>query len=222
MSILVYRDRSVLSVAASTLLAAQMIEKPASVLGFDYSEELAPTFRTLSRMNAEGLLDWSEATAFVLSEQVRKDGDSSIVKQLSDCFLDRAGIPQDKRFSPNGTGSDWSVVCNDFENAILNAGGIDFSLLNVCADGSVAYNLGSAELAPVTHVERTDKGRVVTVGMTTLMSSKKLVVVISGADKADIASAIFNGPIIPAVPASYLQLHGNVIFLLDEDAASRI
>ena len=222
MSVLVYRDKATACAAAATLLAAAVIEKPSAVLGLDFAPELTPIYRTLARMTGDGLLEWSGVKTFNLFEYVRSDGDESVDKQLGSLLLDRVNIPPENRFLPDTAGSDWSVVCNRFENAILAAGGLDTVFCAIRADGSVIRNIGASELAPVTHVERTDEGRVVTVGMTTIMSAKKIVAVMTGADKAQMAGMVFNGVIVPSVPASYLLMHNNAVFLLDEDAAERI
>ena len=71
-------------------------------------------------------------------------------------------------------------------------------------------------------MERTANGRVVTVGLSTLMGAKKIVAYLIGADKAVIADRICNGPVTPQIPATYLQLHPNTVILLDEDAAARL
>lgn len=222
MSVLVYRDKATACAAVATVVAAHIIEKPASVLGLDYSDDLLLIYRALARMTADGLMDWGEVRAFGLSEYVRADAESSIQKMMASAIYDRAGIHRENRRHPDGNGTDWSIVCNDFEDAILNVGGLDTVLLSVRTDGSIAYNLGAPELAPVTHVERTSNGRVVTAGISTIMAAQKIVVLITGADKATVAGRLLNGPIIPSVPASYLQLHQNAIFILDEDAASEI
>lgn len=222
MSVLVYRDKSIAGAAAATLLAAQVIEKPMSVLGLDYSEEMAPVYRALARMTADGLLDWSDVTAFALSELVRADAERSIASQMSSLLYERVNIGQEKRFAPSGDTSNWSVACNEYEDRILCAGGLDLVFLAIRADGSIAYNIGATELAPVTHVERTENGRVVTVGLATIMGAQKVVAYLIGGDKAEAADHIFNGPVTPQVPATYLQMHANAVFILDEEAAARL
>ena len=221
-SILVYRDKATACAAAATLTAAGIIEKPASVLGLDWVPELQPIYRTVARMTSDGLLDWGCVKTFNLFEHVRADAENSVETKLGELLFNRVNLLAENRFAPNGSGSDWAVVCNDYENLILSVGGLDTVVCAVRADGSVAYNLGAPELAPVTHVERTDAGRVVTVGMTTLMSARRIIAVMIGADKAEIASRVLSGSIVPSVPASYLQLHANAVFLLDENAADNI
>ena len=201
------------------LIGAMLIERPSSVLGLDYSDSLKNVYATLVGMTNDGMLDWSEARAFILSEQVKNDAEASNAALIAKYLLDPVNLSDGARFIPNTETNDWSVVCNDFENEILQVGGLDTVLLSVSKDGSVASNFAAGELAPVTHVERTEAGRVLTAGLTTIMSAKRLIVLMTGSDKAKIAPAVFGGPIIPHVPASYLQLHQNAVFLLDEDAA---
>lgn len=222
MSILVYRDKTVAAAAAATLLAAQIIEKPMSALGLDYAEDLVPVYRALARMTADGLLDWSDATVFALSEHVRADAERTIASQMGPLLYERVNLKAERRFAPSAEAMDWSVACNDYEDAILRAGGMDMAFVSIGSDGSIARNLGAQELAPVTHVERTEEGRVVTVGMSTVMSARKIVALLVGAEKADLAERIFNGPVTPQLPATYLLMHANAVFLLDEDAAARI
>ena len=222
MSILVYRDKATACAAAATMIAAGVIERPSAVLGLDWAQELKPIYRTLARMTADGLLDWSDVRAFNLYEHVQADVEQLCETQLNALLYDGVNILPENRYRPATNGRDWGVLCNEYEDAILLAGGIDTILCAVRPDGSIAYNLGSTDLAPVTHVERTEHGRVVTVGMTTLMSAKRVVAVMTGLDKADMASRVCTGAITPNVPASYLQLHANAIIILDEDAAEKI
>lgn len=222
MSVLVYKDKAIAGAAASTLIAAQIIEKPSSVIGFDCAEDVLPVYRAISKMSKDGLLDWSDVRVFNLSERVRADADTSIDSQLWSALYDNINVEEENCFRPKADASDWSLACNSYENAILDRGGLDLVFLNVDRNGNIAYNLGADELAPVTHVERTENGRVVTVGISTIMAAKKIVAFITGPDKADIAGSVFHGPVTPNVPASYLQLHPNAVFLLDDDAAREV
>jgi len=222
MSVLVYRDSDTLSQAIATLLAGCIIEKPTNVLGLDCSAQLSATYRKLGGMTNDGLLDWTNVRAFNLFEHVRTDAEPSDSSRMHNMLYDRVNIQAENIFSPSTESRDWSVLCNDYENAILDVGGIDTVLCVVGRDGRIACNLPGTELAPVTHVERTDSGRVVTVGVSTIMAAKRAIIVLSGYDLSQLAPMIITGPIVPSVPASYLQLHPNAIFMLDEDAAEKI
>lgn len=222
MSVLVYRDSDTLSQAVATLLTGCIIEKPASALGLDCSQRLAAVYRKIAGMTSDGLLDWATIRAFNLYEHVKADSETTAASRMRSMLYDRVNIPPDSIFMPNTDTRDWSVVCNDYEDAILGVGGLDTVVCVVEKDGRIACNMPAAELAPVTHVERTENGRVVTVGISTIMSAKRVIAVLSGYELSQTAGLVINGPIVPMVPASYLQLHSNTIFMLDEDAAEQI
>ncbi len=222
MSVLVYRDSDVLSQAIATMLAGCIIEKPTSVLGLDCSAQLSAAYRKIAGMTNDGLLDWTSIRAFNLFEHVRTDAEPSDASRMHTMLYDRVNIQAENVFSPYKEARDWSKLCNEYEDAICGIGGIDTALCVVGRDGRVACNLPGSELAPVTHVEHTDSGRVVTVGISTIMAAKRVIVVLGGYDLSQIAPLIITGPIVPSVPASYLQLHPNAIFMLDEDAAEKI
>ena len=61
-----------------------------------------------------------------------------------------------------------------------------------------------------------------TMGIKTIMQAKKVLVVVSGEDKAEIVKKAFFGPVTPQVPASVLQLHNDVVVVADEAALSGI
>jgi glucosamine-6-phosphate deaminase len=219
MSVLVYRDSDTLSQAVATLLAGCIIEKPNSALGLDCSASLSAAYRKVAGMTSDGLLDWATVRAFNLFEHVKTDVESSDESRMHYMLYDRVNIVPENIFSPCSEANDWSVECNNYENAILDVGGLDTLVCTIGADGRVACNLPGSELAPVTHVERTESGRVVTVGLSTVMAAKRVIAVISGTELSKIAPLVITGPVLPSVPASYLQLHHNAIFMLDEDAA---
>lgn len=220
MSILVYRDKDLAGAAAATLIAAQIIEEPRSVLGFDCSAELRPVYRALAKMTGDGLLDWSDVSVFSLYEHVRPAAGRSVAARMDADLFSNVNIDREKLFFPESAPTDWSVSCAAYESRISEAGGLDMVFVSIGPDGSIVFNSGASELAPVTHAE--SSGRVVTVGMKTLMSAKKVVACLTGKDKSMAAGAIFNGPVSPQVPASYLQLHRGAVFILDEDAAGAL
>lgn len=222
MSVLVYRDSDTLSQAIATLLAGCIIEKPTSALGLDCSAQLSAAYRKIAGMTSDGLLDWTSVRAFNLFEHVHADVDVTDESRMRAMLYDRVNMQPENIYSPCTEAREWSVLCNDYENTILDIGGLDTVLCVVGKDGRVACNLPGTELAPVTHVERTELGRVVTVGISTIMGARRVIAVLTGRDLAKTAPLIITGPIVPAMPASYLQLHPNAIFMLDEDAAEKI
>ncbi|MEA5048870.1 MAG: 6-phosphogluconolactonase [Eubacteriales bacterium] len=222
MSVLVYRDSDTLSQAVATLLAGCIIEKPTSALGLDCSAQLSAAYRKVAGMTSDGLLDWTSIRAFNLFEHVRADVDVTDESRMRSMLYDRVNIQPENIYSPTAEARDWSVLCNDYENTILDIGGLDTIVCAVGKDGRIVCNMPGTELAPVTHVERTEEGRVVTVGISTIMGARRVIAVLSGYELSQIAPLVIGGAVTPSMPASYLQLHSNAIFMLDEDAAEKI
>lgn len=220
MSILVFTDAQTAAAAAATLVAGQLIEKPSLVLGLDCTQALVPTYQSLSAMTANGLLSWGKATVFQLSERVREAGKESLRAFMDGSLLGELPLEDDRIVAPDDASDNWADSCRRFEEHILQAGGMDVALLSVGADGSLLFNGPEEEIAPTTHVELYNGGKYVTAGLSTLMSAKKLVVLMTGRDMAEAARSAIKGAVNSSLPASMLQLHAAATFLLDEDAAS--
>ncbi len=220
MSVLVFSDAQTAAAAAATLLAGQLIEKPSLVLGIDAASALVPAFQSLRAMTANGLLSWGKARIFQLSERVREEGKESLRAFMDRSLYGELSLGEGKVLAPDDASSNWADSCQGFENAILQAGGMDVALLTVGPDGAVLFNAPEEEIAPTTHVELYNGEKYVTAGLSTIMSAKKLIVLMTGRDMAEGARSAIRGAVDTHLPASLLQLHAAATFLLDEDAAS--
>ena len=220
MSVLVFSDAQTAAAAAATLLAGQLIEKPSLVLGVDGSPALASAFHSLSAMTANGLLSWGKATVFQLSERVREQGKDSLRAYLNEALFRELALTDAQVLAPADASDNWADSCHGFEDAILQAGGLDVALLTVGPDGSLLFNGPEGEIAPTTHVELYQGEKIVTAGLSTLMSAKKLIVLMTGQEMAEAARSAIKGAVSSSLPASMLQLHAAATFLLDEEAAS--
>ena len=220
MSVLVFSDAQTAAAAAATLLAGQLIEKPSLVLGVDCAPALVSAFHSLSAMTANGLLNWGKATVFQLSERVREEGKASLRSFLDESLLGDLALKSAQVLAPADASDNWADSCHGFEDAILQAGGMDVALLTVGPDGSLLFNAPEGEIAPTTHVELYQGDKIVTAGLSTLMSAKKLIVLMTGQEMAEAARSAIKGAVNSNLPASMLQLHAAATFLLDEEAAS--
>ena len=220
MSVLVFSDAQTAAAAAATLLAGQLIEKPSLVLGVDCAPALVSAFHSLSAMTANGLLNWGKATVFQLSERVREEGKASLRSFLDESLFGDLSLKSAQVLAPADASDNWADSCHGFEDAILQAGGMDVALLTVGPDGSLLFNGPEGEIAPTTHVELYQGDKIVTAGLSTLMSAKKLIVLMTGQEMAEAARSAIKGAVNSSLPASMLQLHAAATFLLDEEAAS--
>ena len=117
---------------------------------------------------------------------------------------------------------------------------VDIQVLGIGGNGHIGFNEPGTPFTEETHiVELTEKTRsdnarffdndinqvpthAITMGIATIMKAKKILLVASGANKADAVAAMVNGPVDPACPASVLQNHADVVVVVDEAAAAKL
>lgn len=220
MSILIFKDAKTAATAAATLVAGQLLQKPESVLGVEYGENMLPIFDSLFAMTRNGLLDWSRAKLFQLTELVKEEGITSLRDTMGEALVERVGVLPENFYSPDESSFNWADSCRDFEDNIRHLGGLDMALITVHPDGAVLYNGAGGEIPPTTHVELYDGRKTVTLGLPSLMESRKLVVLLTGEGLKAAAADCLKGPLSVQCPASLLTLHEGATFLLDEEAAA--
>lgn len=238
MGIMIYRDKSAASAAAATMIAAQIIRKPGSVLGLSAGRMVSDVYARLCQMTAEGVLDWSEVTAFHTGENInRKPGMPGIQSGfINKALYEHVGMDYARVHAPSHNAQDLQTACSAYELDIVEAGGMDVLLLTLGQNGHLAFNCPSREFSALTHVELLPQttieecarmflketevsSQAIIMGMSTLMTAKHIILLALGREVSDCASMMLSTSISPAVPASMLQLHPNVTYMLDEDAA---
>ena len=152
-------------------------------------------------------------------------------------FFQHLDIRPEKTHVPIGDASDLPEECLEFEQRIRQAGGIDLQLLGIGSDGHIAFNEPGSSLASRTRIKtlteqtRHDNARffespeqvpmiAITMGIGTILDSKRIFLIATGAAKAQAIQAAVEGPITCLVPASALQLHADVTIAIDDAAAS--
>ena len=241
MNIHVYRDLDAQGKAAASLFAAQILKKPDSVLGFATGSTPLRTYAALADLCAQGALDFSRVHTFNLDEYVgmAREHEQSYFNFMYTNLFSKVNIPTENYRLPNGLAADIDRECAEYEAAIEAAGGIDLQFLGIGHDGHIGFNEPCGEFPKATHcvelnpitIEANKRffasgdevpRRALSMGIGTIMRARGVVLVIYGADKAEITAKALKGPVTPEVPASILQFHPNCTVLLDEAAASRL
>ena len=241
MRIIVTKNYDEMSKVAANIIAAQMILKPNSVLGLATGSTPIGTYKELIKKNEEGVIDFSDITTVNLDEY--KDlpitHDQSYYYFMNDNLFNHVNINKERTFLPNGNAENVQEECARYEALIQSVGGADIQLLGLGHNGHVGFNEPSDNFAKMTYcvtlTERTIEAnkrffesaddvprQAITMGVGTIMSAKKLLLVVSGADKADALMKCITGPITPNVPGSIIQLHPDVTVVCDEAAYSKI
>ena len=221
MSVFVYHEPKTVGACAATLLCAQLISDPSSVLGIDYHENLLPVYESLSTMTENGLLNWNEAKIYQLFEFLPDgSGEQRIANLLGKALFAKTDISEKQYSVPFSSVRAAEVTADYYENAILSDGGLDVALVAVRRDGSLLMNRRS-DCTTVTHIERDENDGFITVGLSALMQAKRLIVVGIGTDCAEATRSMLKGNLTES-PLSALKLHPNATFILDEEAAEML
>ena len=226
---------------AANILAAQVILKPDCVLGLATGSTPIGTYDELVARCESGDLDFSEVKTVNLDEYrgLTRDNDQSYYYFMNDNLFSHVNICKERTHLPNGMEPDSEKACADYNAVIASVGGIDLQLLGLGHNGHIGFNEPADTFELETHcVDLTESTieankrffasyddvpkQAYTMGIKTIMQAKKVLVVVSGKDKAGIVKQAFFGPVTPRVPASILQLHSDAIVIADEDALSEI
>lgn len=241
MQIIKTKDYEDMSRKAANIIASLVTLKPNCVLGLATGSSPIGTYKELIKRYNEGDIDFSKVTSVNLDEYkgLSGDHDQSYRYFMNHNFFDHINIDKARTFVPDGTEPDADKACGAYNAIIASTGGQDLQLLGLGHDGHIGFNEPADVFPPVTHcVDLTDMTieankrffaskddvprQAYTMGIQNIMLAKKVLVVVSGADKADILKAVVEGPITPQVPASVLQLHPDCVFVVDEAAAAKL
>ena len=221
-----------MSTLAAGLIGAQVMLKPACVLGLATGSSPIGAYENLCGQCAAGVLDFSQVRTVNLDEYC---GLSSSHPQSYRYFMDtrlfdKINIKKENTYLPDGSAADMDAECRRYEALIEELGGIDLQLLGIGHNGHIGFNEPADSFAATVHpVELTESTisansrlfsrredvptRAVTMGIGTIMKARKILL-IAGGDKAEIVHAALYGPVTPQVPASVLQLHRDVTMIL--------
>lgn len=233
-----YQD---MSKKAANLFSAQITLKNDSVLGLATGSTPIGTYKALIAAYQNGDVDFSAVKTVNLDEYVGLDGnnDQSYRYFMNDNLFNHVNIDKGNTNVPNGKATDKSAECARYEDLIKNLGYIDMQLLGIGNNGHIGFNEPNDQFDKITHEVNLTASTIeantrffasadevpktaISMGIQTIMSAKKIVLVASGSGKADIIYKSCFGPITPSVPASALQLHPDVTVIVDAEAYATI
>ncbi|MDQ0633435.1 glucosamine-6-phosphate deaminase [Arthrobacter pascens] len=227
-------------------LAADAIEsllrgKPDAVLGLATGSSPLPIYDELAARHESDGLDFSQAHAFALDEYVglppgHPESYREVIRRE---FTSRVNILPENVHSPDGAAADLPAACQSYEDLIQALGGVDLQILGVGTDGHIGFNEPGSSFASRTRIKslieqtRRDNARffnsmaevphhVVTQGLGTILEARHVLLVATGAQKAQAVRDFVEGPVAAICAASVLQFHPHATVLLDEAAASSL
>ncbi len=210
-------------------------------LGLATGSSPLPAYRELIRRHHRGI-SFAAVTAYMLDEYLGLPDEHPQQYRtfLRREFTDQVGITPDRLLGPDGHTGRPDDACRAYDDLIRANGGIDLQILGIGSDGHIAFNEPASSLVSRTRLKtlreqtRRDNARffngdldavprhVMTQGIGTILESRHIVLIATGASKASSIAKAIEGPVAAMVPASALQLHPHVTIVLDEPAASEL
>lgn len=225
---------------AADIVEELVARRPSAVLGLATGSTPLPTYQELIRRHrgGEGPV-WDRVTTFNLDEYVGLPAghEQSYLATIRRELTDGLGIDPARVHGPDPTASELPTAGERYEVAIADAGGVDLQILGIGTNGHLAFNEQGSSLGSPTRIKtltaqtRRDNARffgspeevplhVLTQGLGTILRARHLVLIATGAGKADAVAAAVEGPVSASCPASVLQLHPHATVLVDDAAAA--
>ena len=238
MELIVVKNYEEMSKKAASIISSQVIIEPNSVLGLATGDTPLGMYKELIKKYKENEVDFSQVKTFNLDEYygLERDNIQSYYFYMINNFFKFINIDSNNINIPNGTSNDIEEDCLNYERKIKEAGGIDIQVLGIGVNGHIGFNEPNVNFEAQTHLvnlnENTIKSnarffnsidevpkKAISMGIKTILQSKKIILLASGESKAEAVYNTVKGKISPEIPSSILQLHQNVTIILDESAA---
>lgn len=222
---------------AARFVARLVRRKPECALGLATGSTPLGMYRELIRLCREEGLDFSRVVTFNLDEYVglSPSHPQSYRHFMQESLFDHLNIDPRRTHVPDGRALDFEAFCQQYERMIAEAGGIDLQVLGIGSDGHIAFNEPGSSLGSRTRLkslaEETirDNARffggaehvprlAITMGVGTILESRQCLLLACGPTKARAIRDTIEGPVTAQVTASALQLHRDVIAVVDEEA----
>lgn len=235
------KDYDAMSRRAANLISAEVIRRPDCVLGLATGSTPIGTYRQLAEWNQRGDFSFREVRSVNLDEYkgLAPTHEQSYRYFMQTHFFDHIDILPENTWVPDGMAGDPAAECARYDGLVRSLGYADLQLLGVGRNGHIGFNEPGSCLVKETHVVDLTESTIdanarffasrdevprqaFTMGVGCIMGARRVLLLASGADKADAVYNAVCGPIDPRCPGSILQLHGDLVLVGDEAALSRL
>jgi glucosamine-6-phosphate deaminase len=248
MEIIIAKDYDSMSEKAAKVISDHIHKKRTFVLGLATGSTPLGLYGELVRRYRKGELDFSSIVTFNLDEYYGIDREhcQSYSYFMHENLFKHININPGNVHIPNGKISQEDVQshCKEYENKIRKHGGIDIQVLGIGVDGHIGFNEPGSAKDSRTKLIALDQSTIdvnwekfykntcknkdkmpryaLTMGIATILEAKKILLLASGKEKAEIIARLINEDISATLPASFLKLHIDVTIFLDREAASQL
>ncbi|MCQ2753208.1 MAG: glucosamine-6-phosphate deaminase [Bacilli bacterium] len=219
-------------------IAMLLRRKPNAVLGLATGSSPIGVYDELIKANKAGDIDFSNVTSFSLDEYLglAPTHNQSYRYFMNEHLFNHVNIDKSKTHVPS-TDKNSEDYYQTYDQKIQDHGGIDFQILGIGSNGHIAFNEPGTDFNSLTHIvslkESTIKDnsrffasisdvptQAVSMGLKSIMNAKKIVIIITGSNKANALKRLMSKEVTTDFPASILNKHPSVTIYADKDAAS--
>lgn len=239
MDVVIQPTREAACDLTARIIGEELRANPKLVLGLATGRTMESVYALLATMNAAGTVDFSDVTTFNLDEYIGLDPNdkNSYRYYMNEHLFSKVNVKKKNTHLPNGAAKDIDAECRKYEKRIAKAGGIDFQLLGIGRSGHIGFNeplsallsrTRPKALMPETIAQNSPlfdnpgdmPRRAITMGVGTILDSRRCVLLATGAEKAGIIAKAVEGPVTAMISATALQLHPHCTIVVDEEAAA--
>jgi glucosamine-6-phosphate deaminase len=227
---------------AARMVANAVRRNPELRLGLATGSTMRGMYQELVRLHRDEKLDFSRVITFNLDEYLGLSSDhpQSFHHFMQQNFFAHVNVSPRKVHIPDGAiKGNYQQYCASYEETIRSAGGIDLQILGIGRNGHIGFNEPTSSLGSRTRLKVLSKETIqdnrkffdsedaipqcaITMGIGTILESKRILLLASGSSKAAAIAEAIEGPITASVTASALQLHGDVTFIVDREAGAEL
>ena len=240
MKVIVCKNYDEMSKKGYEVMKEVLVSKPNATLGLATGSTPIGLYKEMISDYKAGNVSYKNVSSVNLDEYIGQGvGDEqSYVEFMRNNLFNHVDIDLANTDLPCGKADDMQAECDRY-NAKLASISVDIQVLGIGGNGHIGFNEPNTPFGSVTHVvdltERTiqDNARffnsidevptqAISMGIKNVMNAKKILLLASGANKADAIYATVKGEVTEKVPASILQLHPDCYIIVDEAAASKL
>ncbi len=237
MKVIVCENYEEMSKKAANIFATQIKAKPNSILGLATGSTPLGMYSELVNMNIRGEIDFSDITTFNLDEYypIKRTNDQSYYYFMNENLFSKVNINLENTNIPNGETDNPDEECMLYEERVSESGGIDIQVLGIGQNGHIGFNEPDSRLNTSTHLTALTENTIqanarffddisevptaaLTMGIATILKSKKIILLASGKAKHKAVAALMNNDINTEIPATMLKLHPDVTLICDKEA----
>jgi glucosamine-6-phosphate deaminase len=231
-------DERAVAVAAVDVVERVVAQNPHAVLALPTGRTPIALYAELVEREWTGRIDLSQVRSFNLDEWVGipSTHPATYARFMEEQLFSRLRNRPTACYIPDGTSADLDAECARYESAIREAGGIDLAVLGIGNNGHIGFNEPGTPFDARTHVAEVASltrqnnaysfpdgqppSRAITVGIATILDSRSILLLATGASKAAVLERALAGPVDSQIPASVLQRHPDVVIIADVAASA--